>query len=72
VFVDFGLLVGPKVLDGIDLSSSSETVRALAETTRALVLFAEASRSVIDAAPGWYSGVLWPISVEVAFGETPA
>ncbi len=44
VFVAFGLLVGPKVLGGIDLSSSSDTVRALAEATLALVLFADASR----------------------------
>jgi NhaP-type Na+/H+ or K+/H+ antiporter len=44
LFVAFGLLVGPKVLDGIDLSSSGSTVRALAETTLALVLFADASR----------------------------
>lgn len=44
VFVAFGLLVGPKVLGGIDLSSSSATVRALAETTLALVLFSDASR----------------------------
>jgi NhaP-type Na+/H+ or K+/H+ antiporter len=44
VFVAFGLLVGPKVLEGIDLSSSGATVRALAETTLALVLFADASR----------------------------
>src|SRR5919112_1300460 len=44
VFVAFGLLVGPKVLDGIDVSSSSGTVRALAEATLALVLFSDASR----------------------------
>ena len=44
LFVAFGLLVGPKVLDGIDLSSSSATVRVLAETTLALVLFSDASR----------------------------
>src|SRR3954470_21988355 len=44
LFVAFGLLVGPKVLDGVDVSSSSETVRALAETTLALVLFSDASR----------------------------
>jgi sodium/hydrogen antiporter len=44
LFVAFGLLGGPKVLDGIDLSSSSATVRALAETTLALVLFSDASR----------------------------
>ena len=39
LFVAFGLLVGPEVLDGIDLSSTGSTVRALAETTLALVLF---------------------------------
>jgi NhaP-type Na+/H+ or K+/H+ antiporter len=44
LFVAFGLLVGPKVLDGIDVSSSSATVRVLAETTLALVLFSDASR----------------------------
>jgi sodium/hydrogen antiporter len=44
VFVAFGLLVGPEVLDGIDLSSTGSTVRMLAETTLALVLFADASR----------------------------
>ena len=44
VFVAFGLLVGPQVLDGIDLSSSSETVRTLAEATLAFVLFCDSSR----------------------------
>jgi NhaP-type Na+/H+ or K+/H+ antiporter len=44
LFVAFGLMVGSKVLDGIDLSSSSSTVRALAEATLALVLFSDASR----------------------------
>lgn len=44
LFVAFGLLVGPKALDGIDLSSSSATVRVLAEATLALVLFSDASR----------------------------
>ena len=44
LFVAFGLLVGPEVLDGIDVSSSSSTVRVLAETTLALVLFCDASR----------------------------
>jgi NhaP-type Na+/H+ or K+/H+ antiporter len=44
VFVAFGLLVGPEVLDGIELSSSSATVRGLAEATLALVLFSDASR----------------------------
>lgn len=44
LFVAFGLLVGPPVLDGIELSSSSATVRTLAETTLTLVLFSDASR----------------------------
>jgi NhaP-type Na+/H+ or K+/H+ antiporter len=44
VFVAVGLLVGPEVLGGIDLSSSSSTVRSLAEATLALVLFSDASR----------------------------
>jgi NhaP-type Na+/H+ or K+/H+ antiporter len=44
LFVAIGLLVGPKVLDGLDISSTSSTVRALAEATLALVLFADASR----------------------------
>ena len=44
VFVAVGLLVGPEVLDGIDIESSSETVRTLAEATLALVLFCDASR----------------------------
>jgi NhaP-type Na+/H+ or K+/H+ antiporter len=44
LFVAFGLLVGPKALDGIDLSSKDSTVRVLAEATLALVLFADASR----------------------------
>ena len=44
VFVAVGLLVGPQVLDGIDLESSSATVRGLAEATLALVLFCDASR----------------------------
>jgi sodium/hydrogen antiporter len=43
-FVAVGLLVGPEVLDGIDLESSSGTVRSLAEATLALVLFCDASR----------------------------
>lgn len=48
LFVGFGLLLAPQVLGGIDLSSSSSTVRTLAEATLALVLFCDASR--IDAA----------------------
>jgi NhaP-type Na+/H+ or K+/H+ antiporter len=44
LFVSIGLLVGPKVLDEIDISSTSSTARALAEATLALVLFSDASR----------------------------
>jgi sodium/hydrogen antiporter len=44
LFVGFGLLVGPKALDGIDLSSTGSAVRVLAEATLALVLFSDASR----------------------------
>ncbi len=38
LFVAIGVLVGPKVLGDVDLSSSGSTVRALAEATLALVL----------------------------------
>jgi sodium/hydrogen antiporter len=44
LFVAVGILVGPKLLDGIDISSTGATMRALAEATLALVLFADASR----------------------------
>jgi len=44
LFVFFGLLVGPHVLDGIDVASTSATVKTLAEATLALVLFSDASR----------------------------
>jgi NhaP-type Na+/H+ or K+/H+ antiporter len=44
LFVGFGLLVGPRALDGIDLSSTGSAVRVLAEATLALVLFSDASR----------------------------
>jgi NhaP-type Na+/H+ or K+/H+ antiporter len=44
VFVAIGLLVGPRVLNEVDLSSTSSTVRAVAEGTLALVLFSDASR----------------------------
>ena len=44
LFVSIGLLVGSQVLDAIDISSTSSTVRTLAEATLALVLFSDASR----------------------------
>ena len=39
LFVAFGLLVGPSVIGGIDLSSAGSTVQMLANATLALVLF---------------------------------
>ena len=44
LFVVIGVLVGPRVLGEVDLSSSGSTVRDLAEATLALVLFSDASR----------------------------
>ncbi len=44
MFVGFGLLVGPKVLHGVDLPSAGATVEVLAAATLALVLFSDASR----------------------------
>ena len=44
LFVAFGLLVGPKALDGIDLPTADSAVRLLAEGTLTLVLFCDASR----------------------------
>ncbi|MGZ4313988.1 MAG: cation:proton antiporter [Solirubrobacteraceae bacterium] len=44
LFVAFGLLVGPRVLDGVNPSTSGSTVRTFAEATLALVLFCDASR----------------------------
>jgi NhaP-type Na+/H+ or K+/H+ antiporter len=44
IFVACGLIVGPRVLDGIDIESTSSLVRTLAEATLALVLFSDASR----------------------------
>ena len=44
LFVGIGLLVGPRVLDELDLASTSSTVQTLAEATLALVLFSDASR----------------------------
>ncbi|HEY2869929.1 MAG TPA: sodium:proton antiporter [Gaiellales bacterium] len=44
LFVGFGLLVGPTVLGGVDLSSTDSAVRVLAEATLAMVLFCDAAR----------------------------
>src|SRR4051794_15943658 len=44
VFGAVGVLVGPLVLDEIDISAAGSTVRTLAEATLALVLFSDAAR----------------------------
>ena len=44
LFVSIGILVGPEVLDAVDVSSTGSTVRVLAEATLTLVLFSDASR----------------------------
>src|SRR5512132_1978074 len=49
LFVSIGLLVGPKVLDEVSISSTSSTARALAEATLALVLFSDSSRIYLGA-----------------------
>jgi NhaP-type Na+/H+ or K+/H+ antiporter len=48
LFVVVGVLVGSEVIGGIDLESTSSTVRVLAEATLALVLFCDASRIDLD------------------------
>ena len=45
VFVLFGVLVGPRVLDGVAPSPTGGPVRTLAEATLAVVLFSDASGS---------------------------
>ena len=44
VLAGVGLLVGPQLLGGINLSTTSATLRGLAEATLTLVLFTDASR----------------------------
>lgn len=44
VFLVAGVLIGPKLIGGFDTSPTGATVRTLAETTLALVLFSDASR----------------------------
>ena len=56
LFVSIGLLVGPRVLDAVDISSTSGTVRALAEATLAFVLFSDASRIDFGKAAARYLG----------------
>jgi NhaP-type Na+/H+ or K+/H+ antiporter len=49
VFVLIGVLVGPKVLEGVHPSPSGGAVRTLAEATLAIVLFSDASRIKLSA-----------------------
>ncbi len=69
LFVAIGVLVGPRVLGEVDLSSSGSTVRALAEATLALVLFSDASRINLrelrrDAnVPGRLLGIGLPLTI---------
>jgi NhaP-type Na+/H+ or K+/H+ antiporter len=49
VFVLFGVLVGPRVLDGVAPSPTGGPVRTLAEATLAVVLFSDASRIKLSA-----------------------
>jgi len=44
LLVALGLLIGPRLLDQVDLSDANSTLRALAEATLTLVLFSDASR----------------------------
>ncbi len=44
VFIAFGLIVGPEVLDVVNLSLDNELVRTLVELTLVLVLFVDAAR----------------------------
>jgi len=44
VFVLIGVLIGPLVLDGVDVSPEGAAVRTLAEATLTIVLFSDAAR----------------------------
>jgi NhaP-type Na+/H+ or K+/H+ antiporter len=76
LFVAFGLLVGPKALDGIDVAGTSSVVRALAEATLALVLFSDAARIDLGAlrraadVPVRLLGIGLPLTIHVP--ESPA
>ncbi len=76
VVVTVGVLVGPLVLGDLTLSSTSSTVRTLAEVTLAVVLFSDASRIDIRtlrreaSAPLRLLGVGLPLTI--AFGALVA
>jgi sodium/hydrogen antiporter len=55
VFVAIGIVVGPRVLDDVDLAPLGATVRDVAEATLTLVLFADASRINLRALRREYS-----------------
>ena len=55
LFLAVGVLIGPEVLGGVELSPTSGPVRTLAEATLALVLFADASRIDLRALRRGYS-----------------
>jgi NhaP-type Na+/H+ or K+/H+ antiporter len=82
VFLALGVLVGPEALDGVQLSPTGGPVRTLAESTLALVLFADASRINLRALRTEYSvpvrllGIGLPLTIvlgavvaAVLFGE---
>ena len=72
LFVSIGILVGPKVLGEVDLSSTGSTVRALAEATLALVLLSDASRIDLRELRGEFSlplrllGIGLPLTIALA------
>ena len=49
VIVAIGVLAGPRVLDSIDVSPLSSSVRSLAEATLTVVLFGDAARINVHA-----------------------
>jgi NhaP-type Na+/H+ or K+/H+ antiporter len=48
IFCAFGMLVGPRGLDLIDLPADAESIKQMAELTLALVLFTDASSANLD------------------------
>jgi len=74
VFVGFGFLVGPRVLDWIDLPTSNELIHTLAKLTLVLVLFTDASGIRLRALerervlPLRLLGIGLPLTIIVGFG----
>jgi sodium/hydrogen antiporter len=72
LFVLIGVLLGPEALDGVDVSSTGEPVRTLAEATLAIVLFSDAARIKLSALRREYAiplrllGIGLPLTI--AFG----